>query len=317
MIILRPLNFHEINTQSRLISSSITTAWRLLLSCHLHHREISPLLYNCSHPIQQIFARFLAAEQQRWIHRFQTLLPSVILRQEEDVPLLEEVLKECSSSALKIETFSVWANIPDSHQILRRLVKLDVSRARMEDFPVLNSICERYSITLKLRTDKFLYPAMLKQLAKLHFFPLIRSEDIVCLSTRGTFPKLRQLEIDRMAKLQTLENCSYVQAKLSYMGVDLPSEETLFLFNRIRKLCYNFRLCLIKMPYCLVKCLQNFPLEIRLGSSGDNAIIFAKSFEDHPTMGCHVQHGGDLAESKGLQPVEPWLDIYWQSYSNS
>lgn len=226
---------------------------------------------------------------------------------ENHVSLLEEICGKCPTLVLQVETPFIWANIQHCHQIMRRLGQLKVSDAGMNDFPLLNTICDRYPIALKLETNECLpiilkYPAMLRRLVELNLHFDTKEEDLVRLDDRDTFPKLRRLEVDTISALQTLTKCTFVQAKLGYLTAKLLSEKDIFLFNKLRKLCYNLRRYEIEMPFPLLKYLPDFLEGNSIGSSGDHAIILIGPLASS-SVSCDFRRIGDILEFKGLKPV--------------
>lgn len=218
---------------------------------------------------------------------------------EESFPLLEEICGKYPNLTLKIETDVFWWSIQNRHKILRRLEKMDVFDANVDDFPLLNSICDRYPVALTLRTDECLqelfgYPALLRQLARLELRSVAKEQELVWLSSREKFPKLRRLGAVNLAGLKTLGKCSYLQNKLEYLGVDLFSKEDVLLFNEIREMSHNLQEYEVVMPIHFLQYhqgFQDFPMGKSVVISGDSATISAtKCKEDFFDISCPLRH---------------------------
>lgn len=223
----------------------------------------------------------------------------VVLFHEGGVPLLEEICSDYPNLPLKMETAQPWANVQNSHQILRRLNKLYISDAGINDLPVLDSICNQYPIVLNLSTNVCLqellkYPALLRQLARLGLDPEVKEKDVIWLDNRETFPKLRKLEVWNTSAFQTLTNCSNVHAKLRNLGANFVSEDDAVVFDKMRKLCQNLSDYRIKMPFRLFRCLSDFPKWKFVLLSEDRAVVHCAYYNKNLQMKCDFRHLGHL-----------------------
>lgn len=217
----------------------------------------------------------------------------------------------------KLGTDVSWRNIQGRHKILRQLEKLDVYNADMDDFHLLNTICDQYPVNLTLRTDECLqklleYPALLRQLARLELRSGAKEQEVNWLSTREIFPKLRRLGVLNMAALKTLMNCNHMHTQLEYLSADLPNKEDVLLFNKIRKLCPNLHEYEAVMPLRFLKYHHDFQ-DSPMGKSvllfENRAIVTATSFEDPFGISCELQHLRYLHEQVKCLHLLTMLDL--------
>lgn len=223
----------------------------------------------------------------------------------------------CSRYPIKIEIIldrSLLQPLARSPDILTRLTSLTVGGPRAEDLVSLATICNRHPMKLYLCISSNLgeiidYPRILKPLKSLTVIGTVQVERLDWLNDVCKMaPHLSELSFWMKGEggLQRVMKHHHLLAPLTELDVILHDKDDCFRFKKLCEQCHKLVRYGLSADRALLMYLQDCPMMVRIGTTGDFLAVNGDQFEKTLEIQCEPEHlyafaqVGNLVELKKL-----------------
>lgn len=221
---------------------------------------------------------------------------------------LDDICRKCPRLKLTLNLLRLWRGFNNHPHIFERTGKLKITYVGISDYPLLNAICKRHPITLRLWIDCFRklaqYPGILQRVTELKT-GLSTDEDIQKLNeVCRAFPKVSKLKIMIKNGVKTLMKSTYIHPRLRRISVNLHEEEDVIFFKEIFELSQNLQGYGITVPISLLKYLPGCPMGQIMTLIEDSIIMTGDRNRQNLEIECEFQHLAAL-----LQHIEHFRQL--------